>query len=301
MKNLSALAVNVAAALDNQRSGALVINLLLVQLQNNAPTLTTANCWALVGGKGKPTKQAPHQRTYFKANSLQRNAKEIAETLKGEPTDAWHDFIALIEVIDFTSATLQTDAAFVAAIAFMEERGNYACNGADVRAFIASLFEAAEGSNSTTEEQTDGEQAATASASAPDTVSAEAGQAAGDIEAEKDLAVAMLADLAKVDSIVGKTITSLIGLDPVVALQQLAQAWQADRTRLLGQLDQAEAQLEKIKAEAPAKPAKAPKSDFGAKLAAATAAGAAKDEQRRTAEAKAKAKAEAEAKATAAA
>lgn len=233
MNKLASFSKNVVSALESQRSGALVVNLLLTQLQVGQPTLTTADCWTLVGGAGQPSKK--NSLVYYKANSLQKTAKQISDILQQPAATDWDQFASLLNTVNFADDNLQAQPAYLALQGFIATKGCHAVNGSDIREFIATLRPASEQPSAGTAQGT--EQPTTATASAQDTVSAEAGQTAGEIEAEKDLAASMLADLAQADNIVGKTVASLMGLDPVIAMQKMAQAWQADRARLLAEIN----------------------------------------------------------------
>jgi hypothetical protein len=246
MNKLAAFSKNIVAAMESQRSGALVVNLLLTQLQVGQPALTTADCWTLVGGAGKPTKK--NSLVYYRASSLQKTAKQVSEILQQPAATDWDQFNTLLNAVDFADEQLQAQPAYLALQGFIAMKGCHACNGSDIREFIATLRPASEQPAAGKAQGTESQQ--TATASAPDTVSAEAGTTAGNTEAEIDLAASMLADLATADNIVGKTIASLIGLDPVVAMQKLAEAWQADRARLLKEINTLEAAAEKRETKA---------------------------------------------------
>ncbi len=251
MNKLAAFSKNIVAAIESQRSGALVVNLLLTQLQVGQPVLTTSDCWTLVGGAGKPTKK--NSLVYYRASSLQKTAKKISEVLQNPAATDWDQFNALLNTVDFADDQLQAQPAYLALQGFMAMKGCHAVNGSDILEFIATMRPASEqpaaGSAAGTEKPE------TATGKQADTVSAEAGTTAGNAEAEIDLAASMLADLAQVDDIVGRTIAGLMGLDPVVAMQKMAEAWQADRARLLKEINTltAEAEAEKKPVEVRAK------------------------------------------------
>ena len=230
MFKLSAVAVNLNKAIDNQRTASMFVTLCLAQvtLKQSAP-LTVAQCWEMLGFEGEPSKQAEHKQAYNKANSLQKKASRVAKALDGDKQgELWTEFVQILEAIDFTAEA--QDFYDIEKFAH-KKAGLHLDDAGDVLALLTKAT-GSQATTKTTQATNDGEQTDADGVDVADKV-ADVGLV--------DQAAKALLEMAQGIPAIKAALVAIAGLtDPQAVAAKMAEAWMAERRQLCAKLDSLE-------------------------------------------------------------